>query len=162
MSLVDKDAKYINALHQQAITLKTVFDATLADGFPNLEGTEVTKAVLWRMKAYSYVQNQIKDILSKRYAAPAADVFVETVLFYLKLYCKSLEDSIEVHSERQIKRKRGQIRPDISVWRNEEVLSIIECKTQLGWNRFNWKVISKKENGGSKVNSRTREFSCSL
>jgi hypothetical protein len=30
------------------------------------------------------------------------------------------------------------MRPDLSVWQNDRVLSIIECKTQLGWNRDHW------------------------
>jgi len=90
------------------------------------------------MRTYSNAQSEIKELLNKRYATPAADFFVETVLFYLMLYCKSISDELEVHSERQIKPKRGQMRPDISVWRNNEVLSIVECKTQLGWNRGNW------------------------
>lgn len=38
----------------------------------------------------------------------------------------------------QLKKKRGAIRPDISVWKGDEVIAIIECKTQLGWNREKW------------------------
>ena len=54
---------------------------------------------------------------------------------------------LEVHSERQVQRKRGSIRPDISIWKNDEVVAIIECKTQLGWNRDSWeKDFCEREN----------------
>jgi len=51
---------------------------------------------------------------------------------------------LEVHSERQIIKKRGSIRPDISIWKKNEVISIIECKTQLGWNRNKWEEDFQK------------------
>ena len=54
------------------------------------------------------------------------------------MYLKSKGGNLEAHSERQIKRTKNSIRPDISVWRQDEVVAIIECKTQLGWNREGW------------------------
>lgn len=30
------------------------------------------------------------------------------------------------------------MRPDISIWDNDKVIAIIECKTNLGWNRIKW------------------------
>ena len=39
---------------------------------------------------------------------------------------------------------RGAIRPDISVWKNNKVVAIIECKTQLGWNRTRWEKDFRK------------------
>lgn len=30
------------------------------------------------------------------------------------------------------------MRPDISIWRDDEVVAGIECKTQFGWNRHRW------------------------
>lgn len=67
-----------------------------------------------------------------------ADYFVETVLFFLKLYLKTVDGQLEVHSERQIVKEKKAIRPDISIWRQNDVVAIIECKTQLGWNRNGW------------------------
>ncbi|MNE59703.1 hypothetical protein D3C80_1548150 [compost metagenome] len=56
----------------------------------------------------------------------------------MRIYLQSQGGELQAHSERQIKQKRGAIRPDISIWRQNEVIAIIECKTQLGWNRYNW------------------------
>lgn len=119
--------------------LKKLFDEIVKDGKIDLKNNEISKAILIRLKYYYDYQKTIKEILNKRYASPAADFFVETVTFYLKTVFRIYDLPLEVHSERQIKRKRGSIRPDISVWRNNEVVAIIECKTQLGWNRHNWK-----------------------
>ena len=114
---------------------------------------DISKAILVRLKYYYNYQNAIKTLLNKRYASPAADFFVETITFYLSAVFKIYKIPLEVYSEKQIKRRRGSIRPDISIWRNdEEVVAIIECKTQLGWNRTNWKEdFSERENELKKV-----------
>jgi len=104
----------------------------------DLTKTEITDAILNRLKTYYVTQNKIKTFLDKRYLAAASDFFVESTLFFLKLYLKSQGGILQAHSERQIKQKRNSIRPDISIWRDNEVIAIIECKTQLGWNRHNW------------------------
>jgi len=42
--------------------------------------------------------------------------------------------------------KDASIRPDISIWNKDSVLAIIECKTQLGWNRGGWMTaIAKRQ-----------------
>jgi len=104
----------------------------------DLSNSEITESIIQRMRVYAKCQNQIKKLLNKRYAAPASDFFVETVAFYIAAYLKSIKSLVEVHSERQIKPKHGFMRPDISLWVGDEVVGIIECKTQFGYNRDNW------------------------
>jgi hypothetical protein len=106
----------------------------------NLNETEITEAILYRLKTYYTTQNKIKSFLDKRYVAAASDYFVESILFFLRIYFKSKGGSLEAHSERQIKKEKNSIRPDISIWKGNEVVAIIECKTQLGWNRNNWEI----------------------
>ena len=96
------------------------------------------------MKAYYDVQDKIKKFLNKRYLSPASDFFVEAIVFYLKVIFDIEDIGLEVHSERQISQKKGTIRPDISVWKNNKVVAIVECKTQLGWNRDKWEEDFKK------------------
>lgn len=31
------------------------------------------------------------------------------------------------------------MRPDIYIWRSDQVVAAVECKTQLGWNRSGWR-----------------------
>ena len=128
--------------------LNKLFEKIINYGKVDLNNNEISKAILIRLKYYYDHQNAIKELLNKRYASPAADFFVETIAFYLNVVFKIYKMPLEVYSERQIKRKRGSIRPDISIWRGDtEVVAIIECKTQLGWNRHDWKNnFSEREN----------------
>lgn len=104
------------------------------------EQRDISYAILYQMKTYYDLQNNIKKFLNKRYVSAASDFFVETVVFYLKIVTEIKNKKLTVCSERQIKPKRGFMRPDISIWEEGKVKSIIECKTQLGWNRLNWEV----------------------
>ena len=103
-----------------------------------LEGIEVTRALLQRVSAFYGTQRAMKQFLGKRYAVAGADFFVEMLAFYLKALAETHQLDFEVASERQIRRKRGAIRPDISIWRDDRCLACIECKTQLGWKRHTW------------------------
>jgi hypothetical protein len=138
MSLLYFEEKYWESLDNQYKQLVSLYEEIKSSASISLEERDITKAILLRMKAYYTTQNKIKKFLNKRYLAAASDFFVEAVVFYLKLILDMKGTALEVHSERQIRPKRGAIRPDISVWKNGEVVAIIECKTQLGWNRDKW------------------------
>ena len=144
MSLIEFEKKYwesLDSLHKQLISL---YEEIKSNAPISLEKREITKAILLRMKAYYDTQNKIKEFLNKRYLSAASDFFVETIVFYLKIIFDIMGVGLEVHSERQIRPKRGTIRPDISIWKNDEVVAIIKCKTQLGWNRDKWEQDFKK------------------
>lgn len=136
--LKDFDQPYRDSIRTTYDQLEKSY-ATIANSYQfDLTKTEITEAILERLKNYCLTQDLTKNFLNKRYQAPLADYFVETVLFFLRLYLKSQGGHLEAHSERQIRRTRNSIRPDISVWRGDKVVAIIECKTQLGWNRDGW------------------------
>ncbi|MEI9807445.1 MAG: hypothetical protein WDO16_05925 [Bacteroidota bacterium] len=138
MTLKDFDADYRNSIKASFERLKQSYNIIGKDYQFDLTNTEVSEAILERLKTYYETQNNIKTFLSKRYLTTGADYFVETILFFLNLFLKTAARNLEAHSERQIKQRRGAIRPDISIWDKDEVVAIIECKTQLGWNRHNW------------------------
>ncbi len=138
MSLLNFERNYWENLNNQFNQLVNLYDEIRSNVSISLDEREITKAIILRMNAYYATQNKIKNFLNKRYISAASDFFVETIVFYLKLILDKNHIDYEVHSERQIKPKRGAIRPDISVWKDDEVVFIIECKTQLGWNRHNW------------------------
>ena len=137
-NLVEFDIDYNKSVSETFEHLKFVYNAIGENYNFDLSKTEITEAILNRLKTYYVTQNNIKTFLDKRYLAAASDFFVESTLFFLKLYFKSQGGILQAHSERQIKQKRNAIRPDISIWKDNEVVAIIECKTQLGWNRHNW------------------------
>jgi hypothetical protein len=144
MSLLEFEKKYWESLDNQHEQLVSLYEEIKLNALVSLEKREITKAILLRMKAYYDTQNKIKEFLNKRYLPAASDFFVETITFYLKVIFDVKNVGLEVHSERQIRPKRGAIRPDISIWKNDEVVAIIECKTQLGWNRDRWEEDFKK------------------
>jgi len=138
--LIDKELRYGETISRLSVDLIKTYNEMSELSFRELDKTEMTHAVLIRMRSYYNTQDKIKKFLKKRYIAAASDFFVESVIFYLRLYLKyhSCND-IEVHSERMITNKRNAMRPDISIWRDNKVIAIIECKTQLGWNRHHWR-----------------------
>jgi hypothetical protein len=140
--LLQFDEKYRNAIAAPVEAMRKL-QGELHDYPFDLDATEISEAILERLKAYYETQNQIKSMLHKRYAPAGADFFVESVLFFVKLVLASRSPSLEVHSERQIRRMRNAQRPDISIWKGDQVVATIECKTQLGWNRGGWEVDFK-------------------
>ena len=140
MSILEFEKSYSKVLNEQYKQLEVLYKKILSLGKINLDGRDVTKAILFRMKAYYELQNRIKKLLKKRYSSAASDFFVEAVSFYLKAILELYDTGLEIHSERQIRPKKGAIRPDISIWRSDEVSAIIECKTQPGWRRDKWEV----------------------
>jgi hypothetical protein len=143
-TLIEREAAVRAALYRQAAEVKALYDQLSATSDLPLDKSEITKAILLRMKAYYESHGQVKQLLNKRYVQDASDFFVETILFYVKVLHAIKKTGIEVHSERQIHRKRGAIRPDISLWMSDRVVGIIECKTQLGWNRDRWETDFRK------------------
>jgi hypothetical protein len=143
-----KDDAYNRIIKRQSDTLVKTYNDLLKNYTFDLENKDISKALITRLKTYYDTNNQIKRFLNKRYAQPASDFFVEQVLFFIKLFLEKNKANLTAHSERQIKQRRGMMRPDISIWnQKDEVVAIIECKTQLGWNRYNWEVdFLKREN----------------
>lgn len=134
----EADAAYRVIVEGAGRELPAAFAAARSVPRIDLDGIDITHAVLLRLKAFIQCQKQVKARLDKAYSAPAADFFVETVVFFLKVVLEKLGPTLSVASERNIVRRQGSLRPDISIWRNEEVVAAIECKTQLGWNRDGW------------------------
>lgn len=137
-NLTQIDSAYNKSISDTFEKLKDAYNDIDQNYKFDLTNTEITEAILQRLKTYYVTQNNIKTFLDKRYLAAASDFFVESTLFFLKLYFKSIGGNLQAHSERQIKQTKNAIRPDISIWKENEVIAIIECKTQLGWNRHNW------------------------
>lgn len=137
-TFTEADQVYRASIEAPGRDLASAFAAARSVLPIDLNATDITHAVLFRLKSFLLCQEQIKSELGKVYAAPAADFFVESVCFFLKVVLGKLDPSLAVASEKNIVRRQGSMRPDISVWRGETVVAAIECKTQLGWNRNGW------------------------
>jgi hypothetical protein len=98
-----------------------------------------SQTIARRLHAFYNMQSKTKYFLGKKVAQAGSDFFVETILFFLKLFNDVEELNLEIVSELAVQRKRNAMRPDISIWKGSELLAVVECKTQLGWSRHNWK-----------------------
>ncbi len=134
----EADKAYRAAIEAPGRELRAAFDSAIAVTEIDLGAKDISHAILLRLQSFSISQENVKIELSKIYAAPISDFFVETVCFYLKVVLRKLAPSLKVVSEKTIRRQRGSMRPDISIWCGETVVAAIECKTQLGWNRNGW------------------------
>ena len=132
----DFSKKYIKLFNN----LNKLLDEIVKYGRVDLKNNNVSKAILIRLKYYYDYQDNIKTLLNKRNAPSTADFFVGTVVFYFKAVFRIYNLPFEVYSEREIIQKKGAIRPDISIWLGNNIVAIIECKTQLGWSRNDWKI----------------------
>lgn len=137
-TFVEADAEYRRAVESPGTALSAALTAATQVSQLNLNADDVTIASILRLRSFFRAQAEIKLQLDKVYAAPAADFFVETVLFYLRVAFARLDPSLIIASERNIVSRRGSLRPDISIWRGGDVVAAVECKTQLGWNRDGW------------------------
>src|SRR5579864_6239650 len=122
-TFTEADHAYRTAIGAPGRELANAFAAASTVPEIDLAGTDLTTAVLLRVKAFYLSQDAIKSGLSKVYAAPAADFFVETVCFFLKVVLGRMDSSLWVASEKNIVPRQGSMRPDISVWRGEELIA---------------------------------------
>ena len=134
--------KYYEDFYSQ---IKEHYSYLLENTKINLRKSNVTKAIILRLKTYYETQDKIVKFINKKSVSPASDFFVETVAFYLKLLLEQRKKNVSVKSEVRFNTEKGKyIKPDISIWRGNKVLAIIECKTNLGFARKRWEVDFKE------------------
>ncbi len=96
--------------------------------------------ILTWMKKHFLFQKEFDALFGRRVMPSSADQFTAAVALTLDRYLSSQSLSHAVRSEVAIRKKRGALRPDITVGPNEnELVAAIECKTNLGWNRSGWR-----------------------
>lgn len=135
---VELQDEYVQALDNLVIALQNSYEE-----MRSLCATDTnfaySQAIANRLRAFYLMQSNMKCFLGKKVAQAGSDFFVETILFFLKLFNDVEGLNLEIASERTIQCKRNAMRPDISIWCGSELLAVVECKTQLGWSRHNWK-----------------------
>lgn len=84
----------------------------------------------------------ISSAVGRTKEPPLADVFTEATNMFVDAITRGEELShlnIKVFSEKNIcLPKKGYRKPDVSLWKNEKLICIIECKTCLGRQRDSW------------------------
>ena len=165
------ECRYIDSFKKQTKYLKESYDTYLNE--TDLEwwkfdknSMQITISIINRLKAYYTHGDGIKSLLDKNKLTPASDFFVEQILFFVKLYLNKVNPCLIVCSERGYQINNGVINktffPDISIWNNDdELVSIIECKTQLGRNRKDWAdKFKERRDIFAKKNQNIKWFYC--
>lgn len=136
-SLINIDAAFCNQYKELLDIQKKIFK-DLIDYHYDLSKDEITQAIVQRMNSFWYfhVKNN-KDLLHREVNTTAADFFTETCLFFVKAFFH--KHKLEVFSERNILKEKSKksLRPYISIWKNDELIAVIELKVSDGWNRKN-------------------------
>lgn len=100
----------------------------------DLSANEITSAVYERMMSFWYFNVENCKDLGRKVNTTSADFFTETFLFFLKTVLKQY--GLKVLSEENIqidKSNKKTIRPDISVWKEDKLIAVIELKVSDGW-----------------------------
>lgn len=139
-TLTNLDKPYRDSIYATHELLEKTYSDIISNYTFDLSKTEISEAIIERLKAFYCAEMLTKDFLDKGVIPAAADYFVETILFFLKLFLVSKGGGLRVEAEKAIEKKKGAMRPDISIWKASELIAIIECKTQLGYNRSSWEA----------------------
>ncbi len=112
------------------MALQNSYD-TLKEATLSKEDLDYSRLVVNRLRAFYCAQDSIKKFLDKRVAQAGADCFVEVILFSLKLFNEVERLNLEIASERAIQHRRKEIRPDISLWRGNDLLLPLNARLSL-------------------------------
>lgn len=132
LTLLEIDAVFCN---QYKTLLETQRGITRSlEGYKfDLDKDEITQAVIQRM--FSFWQFNVRNCedLGRNINTGASDFFTETCLFFIKQFFKQYD--IDVFSEKNIlkEKSRKNIRPDLSIWKDNQLIAVIELKVSDGW-----------------------------
>lgn len=130
-------------LHSQTIAalsaLKSQFVSIRSDN-ALMKTLPATKIVLACMGDYFRRLKDFDDLAGREKSPSAADELTFVISATTNAFLSAAGLPAIVASERTVRTKPRAIRPDISVWNHEqELIAFVECKTNLGWNRNNWR-----------------------
>jgi len=80
----------------------------------------------------------LSSALGRTKEPPMADVFTEATNMLVDSIVSGRDSSIKVFSEKNVKLKCGYRKPDVSIWKNDKLIGVVECKTCLGRRRDDW------------------------
>lgn len=133
-NLVDIDSAFCSQ-YKGLLDTQRGISKTLENYHFDLNENEITQAIQNRMFSFwEFNARNCRD-LGRNVNTGASDFFTETCLFFFKQFFK--QQGMEVFSEKNILKEvsKKSIRPDISIWKNNHLIAVIELKVSDGWKR---------------------------
>lgn len=107
-----------------------------------IDSTEIQNAICEYMDQSAGRARALSSALGRTKEPPMADVFTEATNMLVDAMMRSKELShlnVSVFSEKNLRLPKGGYRkPDVSLWRGDRLVGVIECKTCLGRRRDDW------------------------
>jgi hypothetical protein len=127
-------ADYFDAYKSLYKRKQAIFE-TIQNTEIDLEGRAITDLVYAQMVAFWDEMNQTNTLLARHKNTQAAEFFNETVCLYVKAIIESLNPSLKVEAEKPIQKEKTKksVNPDISIWRDQELIAVIELKVSDGF-----------------------------
>lgn len=107
-----------------------------------IDSTEIQNAICEYMDQSAGRARALSSALGRTKEPPMADVFTEATNMLVDAMMRSKELShlgVKVFSEKNLRLPKGGFRkPDVSLWRGDRLVGVVECKTCLGHRRDDW------------------------
>lgn len=107
-----------------------------------IDSDEIQNAICEYMDQTAGRVRALSSALGRTKEPPLADVFTEATNMLVDAMMRSKELShldIKVFSEKNLRLPGGGYRkPDVSLWKGDQLIGVIECKTCLGRRRDDW------------------------
>jgi hypothetical protein len=156
MTLLDIDTRLNQRYVGMLETQKSIFEQLKTYPF-DLSKREMTDAILHRMDSNWVFNDGNNKFLGRNKKPSSADFFTETCLFFIKAYLEGLGGNYQVRSEKTVNivKSRNIVKPDISIWKGDSLVGVIELKTQNDWFRNTWEEHLKGRETQVKMASNT-------
>jgi len=104
-----------------------------------------TKFILTWMRSLGEFQTKFGKLFGRIKRPPKADEFTSALAICLEQFLAARGIAGRVGCEETTHRAKGAKRPDVSVYAHSgQLLATVECKTDLGWKRKEWKAQIEK------------------
>lgn len=145
-------AAHVLSAHYQAtmacwrrIAEKLKDDIARLDDNAFLAERPATKFILTWMRELSRFQSEFGQLFGRRKRPSAGDEFTAAVGLSLEQFLASRNVPGRIRCEENTHQKRGATKPDVSVRSiTDQLVATVECKTDLGWDRKEWKNKCEK------------------
>jgi hypothetical protein len=143
MKLVERITKsYLNWSIEPASELMTYAQKCDSYAEGSINSSEIQTAICEYMDQVASRSRALSSVLGRTKEPPMADVFTEATNMLVDAITRTnalAHLGISVSSEKNLKLPQGGYRkPDVSLWKEDKLVGVIECKTCLGRRRDDW------------------------